>query len=170
MKKTDSMRRVEFRFADRMAVAPVELAQAWPFMLGALGLSFLGALPLASGFAHRLAWLLGGTLGSILVGSLAFPALLPLLPPKAFSVKGAVLGLLWGLACAFVGALGWAMGTALVLASTATVSFIALNFTGASTYTCQSGANLEVEKSILPIIASLVIGLGLGGAARIFGF
>jgi hypothetical protein len=170
MKKTEAMRRVEFRLVDRMAVAPVELVHAWPYLLGALGLSFLGALPLGAGFAHRLVWLLAGTLGSILVGTLGFPALLPLLPTKAFSVKGALLGALWGIACAILGGLGPALGAALVLASMAVVSYISLNFTGASTYTCQSGANIEVEKSIVPLIASLALGLGLGAASRIFGF
>jgi hypothetical protein len=184
MQKTEAMRRVEFRLADRMAVAPVELAHAWPFMLGAVALSALGALPFGPLFGPRLAWLLAATVGSILVGSLAFPALLPYLPTKAFSIKGAFLGALWGALCAlaeglapalvaaasrpFGGSIG--MGAALILVSAPVASFIGLNFTGSSTYTSQGGANLEVEKSIIPTIASLVAGLGLGGAARIFGF
>jgi hypothetical protein len=178
MKKTEAMRRVEFRLADRMAVAPVELTHAWPLLLGALALSFLGALPLGLGFGARLAWLLAATLGSILAGTLAFPALLPLLPTKAFSIKGAVLGALWGILCAIGaisggpsgGGMGIGLGAALVLVSAPVSSYLGLNFTGSSTYTCQGGANLEVEKSIFPNIASLALGLGLGGAARIFGF
>jgi hypothetical protein len=170
LKKTEAMRRVEFRLADRMAVAPVELVHSWPFALGALGLSFLLALPLGDGFAHRAAWLLAASLGSILAGTLAFPALLPLLPSKAFSIKGATLGALWSAACAALGSLSPGLGVGLVLACTPATAYMALNFTGASTYTCQSGANLEVEKSIIPMIASLVLGLGVGGAARIFGF
>ncbi len=170
MRKIDAMRRVEFRLADRMAVAPVELAHAWPFGLGAIALSLAGALPLGDGFAHRAAWLAAATVGAILCGSLAFPALLPLLPSKAFSIKGAVLGTLWGLACAIGGGFSPGMAIAITLASASVVSFIALNFTGSSTYTCQGGANLEVEKSILPTIFSLALGLGLGGASRVFGF
>jgi len=46
------------------------------------------------------------------------------------------------------------MGAAVVLASAALASFIGLNFTGSSTFTSQPGANLELEKSIVPIIAS----------------
>jgi hypothetical protein len=178
MKKTEAMSRVEFRLADRMAVAPVELAHAWPFMLGAVALSVLGALPFGALFGLRLAWLLAATVGSILVGSLAFPALLPYLPTKAFSVKGAFLGALWGILCALGaassgplgGGMGLGMGAALILVSAPVASFIGLNFTGSSTFTSQGGANLEVEKSIIPTIASLILGLGLGGAARIFGF
>jgi hypothetical protein len=178
MKKTDAMRRVEFRLADRMAVAPVELAQAWPFLLAALALSLLGALPLGPGFGPRLGWLAAATLGSVLVGTLAFPALLPYLPTKAFSIKGAVLGALWGILCAAGaayagpggGGMGAGLGAAVVLVSAPVASFIGLNFTGSTTFTCQSGANLEVEKSIVPTIASLALGLCLGGAARVFGF
>jgi len=170
MKKTEAMRRVEFRLADRMAVAPVELAHAWPFAVGAAAISFLGALPLGTGFSARMLWLLAATIGSILAGSLAFPALLPFLPTKAFSIKGAVLGALWGLACAAAGGMGLGLGIAVVLASTAVVSFIGLNFTGSSTYTSQGGANLEVTASMIPTIAALVLGIGLGGASRIFGF
>jgi hypothetical protein len=178
MKKTEAMRRVEFRLSDRMAVAPVELVHAWPFLLGAIALSFLGALPLGLGFGARIGWLFAATVGSILAGSLAFPALLPILPTKAFSVKGAFLGALWGILCAIGassagpggGGMGIGLGAALVLISAPVAGFIGLNFTGSSTFTCQSGANLEVEKSIVPTIASLALGLGLGGAARVFGF
>jgi hypothetical protein len=66
--------------------------------------------------------------------------------------------------------MGIGLGAALVLISAPVAGFIGLNFTGSSTFTCQSGANLEVEKSIVPTIASLALGLGLGGAARVFGF
>lgn len=178
MKKTEAMSRVEFKLADRMAVAPVELVQAWPVILAGLALSFLGALPLGPSFGSRLAWLLAATLGSVAVGSLAFPALLPYLPTRAFSIKGAFLGALWGLACALGataagpggGAMGVGLGAALVLSCAPVASFIALNFTGSSTYTSQGGANLEVEKSIIPTIASLALGLCLGAASRVFGF
>ena len=170
MKKTDDMRRIRFRLADRLAIAPVELVHAWPFFLGAIALSFLGALPLGAAFGLRFGWLFAATAGSVLVGSLAFPALLPLLPTKAFSVKGAVLGALWGAICAIGGHMGFGMGTAVVLASAAVSAFISLNFTGSSTFTCQPGANAEVEKSIIPMIASLGAGLILGACSRIFGF
>jgi hypothetical protein len=170
MKKTDAMRLVQFRLADRMAVAPVELAHAWPFFLGAIALSILGSLPLGLGFTHRVGWLIAATFGSVLAGSLAFPALMPVLPTKAFSVKGAALGAFWGIACAIGGSMGFGLGAAVVLASAAVCSFISLNFTGSSTFTCQPGANAEVERSIIPMIASLGAGVILGACARVFGF
>jgi len=170
MRKTEGMRRVEFRFADRMAVAPVEIAHSWPFGIGAVAASCLGALPLGFGFGHRLIWIAAATFGSIIAGTLAFPALLPILPSRAFSVKGAFLGAIWGLACGLLGGLGFGLGAAFVLSGAATCSFIGLNFTGSSTFTCQPGAKAEVEKSMMPIAASLAAGIGMGTFSRIFGF
>jgi hypothetical protein len=176
MVKTDEMHRVRFGLAERMAVAPVELVQAWPFLLGSVALSALGALPAAPGYGRRLGWLLVATVGSVLAGALAFPALLPLLPTKAYSIKGAALGAIVAGAAAVGalgpsgGGLGAAMGAALVLACAPLVSYIGLNFTGASTFTCQTGATLEVERSIVPIIVTAALGIALGAASRIFGF
>jgi hypothetical protein len=45
-----------------------------------------------------------------------------------------------------------------------------MNFTGASTYTSQPGALLEVERSFWPMIVSLAAGLATAGATWLFGF
>ncbi len=173
MRKDERMRRVEFALADRMRIAPIELANAWPFAAAAALLSAAAALPLGPGYGGRLAWTAAALLGSIAVGALAFPALLPFLPTRAFSVKGAFLGAIWSAACALGavlgGGTGWAYGAALVLAATPVASFIAMNFTGSSTFTSQGGALLEVERGIVPMIASAAAGLILGGASRLLG-
>ena len=44
-----------------------------------------------------------------------------------------------------------------------------MGFTGASTYTCQAGAEMEVRRGVIPMIASAVIGLGLLVATRYLG-
>ncbi|MFZ2913844.1 MAG: mercury methylation corrinoid protein HgcA [Rectinemataceae bacterium] len=177
MVKTEAMRSVEFGLADRMAVAPVEFVHSWPFLLGALLLSLAGALPLDMLFRTRFWWLFAATAGSVVMGTFAFPALLPLLPSRAFSIKGAVLGALWGALCAALAVSGGAfgpgarfgLGAALVLVSAAVTSFTGLNFTGSSTFTSQRGATFEVEKSLIPTIAALAFGICLGGASLIFG-
>ncbi len=169
MKKTAAMRLVPFGLRERMAVAPVELAHAWPLFLAAFGLSFLLALPLGPASLGRFLASILPLAGSALVGTLAFPALLPWLPFRAFALKGAVLGLAWAAACALATGTGLALGLGLALVCGSVVSFIAMNFTGSSTYTSQPGANLEVEKGAIPMAASLAGGLALGAAARIFG-
>jgi len=96
---TGEMRRVTFTLRERMAVAPVELVHAWPLAIAGLGLAALYGLPADGGWAPRAlpaAVLLAGLAP---VGALVFPALLPWLPGRAFSVKGAWLGAAWAAAC-----------------------------------------------------------------------
>ena len=167
-KKDRAMREVRFALSDRMAVAPVELTQAWPLLLAAVVGSALLALPPSGGWPSRFLAALIPLVGSVLVATFAFPALLPWLPFRAFALKGAVLGAAWGAAGALATGSSAAAGAGLTLMSTAMASFIAMNFTGSSTYTCQAGAALEVRRGLLPMAASLVAGIGLAAASRIF--
>jgi acetyl-CoA decarbonylase/synthase complex subunit gamma len=167
--KDDAMREASFDLAERMAVAPVEIVHAWPIVLIALALAALFGLPTGSGWFER-AWPLAVLLiGIIPVGTLIFPAVLPWLPSKAFAVKGAVLGAAWATLCAVIFGLTPLASIAGLLISAPVVAFLGMNFTGASTFTCQPGALIEVEKGFWPMIASLGSGILAGGAARILG-
>ncbi len=169
MKKDASMRRVEFRFAERMAVAPVELVQSWPFLAGVVAASALLALPFGPAYVRQVLSIFLPLAGAVLVGTIAFPALLPFLPFRAFSLKGAVIGAVWGAAAALVLRTSVAGTLALVLTAAPIAAFLAMNFTGASTFTCQAGAELEVRRGTVPMIASLVLGVGLLAASRFLG-
>jgi hypothetical protein len=169
MKKDDAMRRVEFRLRDRMAVAPVELKQALPVALGMLVVSTLVALPFGPGYASRALAIFLPLIGAILVGTLAFPALLPWVPFRAFSLKGALLGAAWGIAASLAVRASLLGAVALVMIVTPVVSFIAMNFTGSSTYTSLTGAEMEVKRGLVPMAVSLVLGLGLFVARRFVG-
>jgi hypothetical protein len=168
LKKDTAMRRVRFAFTDRMAIAPAELVQSWPVLAGIFAASALFGLPLDGGWAGRLASLFLPLCGAVLMGTLAFPALLPVLPFKAFSVKGAILGAAWAVISALVLRASPAAAGAYVLLVTPITAFIAMNFTGSSTFTCQPGAVLEVKRGMIPMIASLVLGAGLAAAVRVF--
>jgi len=168
-KKDQRMRTIEFPLADRMAIAPAELQHAWPILLCVLVGSALLALPFAAGFAGRYLLAAVPLVGAILVGTLAFPALLPFLPFRAFSVKGALLGIVWGLLAAFVEGASPASTAAFALISAAMVAFIAMNFTGSSTYTCQPGATMEVRRGVVPMAVTLLVGIGLAVLARVIG-
>jgi hypothetical protein len=165
MKKTDAMRKVPFGLAQRMAIAPVELVQSWPLLAAILAGAGLLALPAtgpgAAGFGSRFLQTFLPLVGAVLLGTIAFPALLPWLPTRAFSFKGAVLGALWGLASAVVLGASVPRGAALVFLCTPITAYLAMSFTGSSTFTCQPGAALEVKRGLVPMIASLVLGLGL---------
>jgi hypothetical protein len=156
---TAEMRRVRFTLRDRIAVIPVELV-IW--FRQALGLAVLLALlsgisrsgftlanaPRAFGLVSA-AWLTGGAL---------VPVLLPWLPGRAFSIKGLWAALvLW----AVLGTAGLMGSTDLIeggwaLVLIATVSFMALNFTGTSTYTSMSGVKKEMKIAIpIQLLAAL---------------
>lgn len=177
-RKDEAMRTVRFSLPDRLTVALLELVQAWPATLVALGLGSLLALPAAPGWAARAAAWSGLFLGGVVAGSLATPALLPFLPGKAFAVKGAFVGAAWALAYGltalpflatagpFARVLAVAGG---LLATTPVSAFLAMNFTGASTFTCQPGALFEVEKGFWPMLGSVAAGLASLAAAKLMG-
>jgi len=166
--KSDAMREVSFNLRDRMSVAPVEVVHSWPIALAGLALAAIFGLP-AKGWSTRAIPAAILLLGAIPVGTIVFPALLPLLPTRVFAVKGAVLGAAWAVLCAIVFHFPIMAVAGGILVAAPVVAFLGMNFTGASTYTCQPGALLEVEKSFWPMISSLIAGLAAGGAARIFG-
>jgi hypothetical protein len=166
-RKTPAMSAVRFDLPDRMAIAPMELVQAWPFLAAALAGSLLMGLPLDASYPARLLTAFLPLLGSVLVGTLAFPALLPFLPFRAFALKGAVLGAAWAIVAALALGASAASAAALFLVIVPVVAFIAMNFTGSSTFTCQPGAALEVRAGVIPMLASLVLGVGLTLATRL---
>ncbi len=177
MKATPEMRRVRFRLADRMTLVPLELV-LWPrpLLLGLVVLFLLGGLT-PEGYSFDAA--LGhGTravllcVAAFVAGTILAPALLPWLPGRAFSVKGAAAGLLPALACVAWGwhspmtASGWLDAAAWALALPAVASFFAMNFTGASTYTSLSGVQAEMRIAVPVQIAACVVGGGLWVVSR----
>jgi acetyl-CoA decarbonylase/synthase complex subunit gamma len=156
MKADAGMRRVTFTFRERLVLIPMELLPALRWSLPALALLWLlggwggwgyslGALR-ANGLNLTAAFL-----GAVAAGAVAAPLLLPWLPGRAFSLKGALTGLLW--AVLFItlfsdklpGAFpsrAWESAVWL-LALPSLSAFLALNFTGSSTITSLSGVRKE---------------------------
>lgn len=159
--KDAAMREVSFHLRDRMAVAPIEIVHSWPYVLAALTLAALYGLPAGPQWVGRAVPVAIILIGTILVGTVFFPALLPWIPFRAFVVKGALLGVAWAAICAALFHLPLLTGIGIALISAAVTGFLAMNFTGSSTFTSQSGALLEVEKSFWPIIGSLIGGIVL---------
>jgi hypothetical protein len=97
----------------------------------------------------------------LLGGAVLTPALLPWVPARAFSAKGALLGIVAGaVALLLGGGPASALGRAgCLLVTIALSSFLGMNFTGASTYTSLSGVEKEMR-----------VGLPLQGAALVLGF
>jgi hypothetical protein len=170
--KTPAMRQVSFTLADRLTLAPVEITNALRSAIVAiiaLGLlaGLRGQARIAFASAYAIEWL-----GTVLLAGVLVPLLLPWLPSRAFSVKGAAVGLLGALAMVLaahgpapvwmVGAFRGAYSSAgAVLLVTAYAAWLALNFTGATVFTSQSGTLLETKRSAPAIAAGGVLGFGL---------
>jgi acetyl-CoA decarbonylase/synthase complex subunit gamma len=169
MKATPQMREVTFPLLDRLAVAPMELVRWAKYaLLVAIAMLLLSGLG-AQGYAwQRVAsagpWSAGLLLATYVAASLLGPALLPWLPGRALSAKGAGLSAVFVLALAglhagapsYLGNMATLLGWTLLVPAVA--SFITLNFVGSTTYTCLSGVRREMR-----------IAMPLQGAAAIAG-
>lgn len=164
MKASTAMRRVRFSLADRLKLIPVELGFALRFaapLLGGLALlSFL-----IDGSAAAVPALLLPIAGAFLIGTAVVPALLPWIPFRSFALKGGSLGLLWAVAISVIRPAGWLAGAGHLLLLPAIAAFFALNFTGSSTFTSQSGVNREIGLYARPMGISALAGLSLTIAA-----
>lgn len=152
---TEEMRRVTFPLRDRAVLIPVELRNV--------------AYELVAAFAVLL--ILGGivpaliALTAALAGTVLFPLLLPALPTKDFTSKGMLLGAV--VSVPFVlyylttgaGWTGIVYATGTVLLMVAVVGYLALKFTGCSTYASRTGVKGEIFRYIPALVAMAAIGL-----------
>ena len=167
MTATPAMRELTFTFRERLVLVPVELVQAVKAVaLITLGLFVLGTL-LGGSAAGMKAGI--GYLGAALTGIVLGPLLLPWLPGTSFSVKGAVVGLLWsGAWYGLAGGSAWSLPVALAafLAFPAVSAFFTFNFTGCTTYTSRSGVKKEMRVAIPAMGSALAASLLLILAGR----
>jgi len=177
LKATPEMRRKTFTVLERIVLAPGELVAAMKF--GALILPiffFVGGLG-GPGDYWMNAWNHGlfavqALLGAILVGTIFTPILLPFLPGRAFSSKGFFLGLVAAIILlmirvghfssptGFLEILGW------LFMVPAVAAYLAMNFTGCSTYTSLSGVRKEMRWALPLEIAAGSLGVVLWVGSR----
>ncbi len=162
LEATAEMRRVRFRLVDRLVLIPMELIPGLKYALPpAVILGGLAVLGLVRGAGDALLWLAG----ALAAGTVATPLLLPWIPGRAFSFKGALLGLLAavGLIVArglpAAGSAGLLQAAATLLCLPAFSAFLAVNFTGATTFTSMSGVKRELRLSLPVTIAAVTLGL-----------
>jgi len=177
MKATPEMRRVEFPLNDRLAVVPIEVVQSskWALLIAAVFL-FLGGLGPA-GYSWSHVFSTGSVLAVLFLlayasGTVLTPALLPWLPGRPLALKGLWTGLClcaigaawkWQTASEFVDSLDM---TALALVILATASFMAMKFTGSTTYTSLSGVRREMRVAV-PLQAAIgIVGIILWAVGR----
>ena len=98
-------------------------------------------------------------LGAIITGGFIFPLILPILPFRSFALKGALLGLFYSVILAFFNksSLGNILfGFCIYIP---VISFMALNFTGATTFTSISGVKKEIKIATPLYLLSVITGI-----------
>ena len=139
---TEEMRRVNFTILDRIVLIPVELKHFLPILIALIILSLLGGFIVAA-----------AAITAILSGLVLFPFFLPWIPTKDFSTKGFMIGGLMALPFALNAfysmtdeamwlRYGWALTYMLIMPTI--TAFLALNFTGSTTFTSVTGVKREI--------------------------
>jgi hypothetical protein len=170
-KAEPAMRQVTFTTAERLVLIPVELSIVAKYLiwvaLGAVVISGIGPGIFSMGQAwHRGLLFLAACLGGVAAGCVFTPALLPWIPGTAFAAKGALLGLITGLAAATAAGTGWLEALLMAVCAAALSSFLAMNFTGATPFTSPSGVEKEMRRAIpVQVAAMVVVVAGWVGAA-----
>jgi hypothetical protein len=156
------MRTVRFNFIDRAVLTPVEIVGAIKPSLIIFGVMFLLNLIGLSRFTGTDVY---AYIGAILFGCVLTPMLLPWIPGRAFSLKGWLLGMLWAIGVVVLNGFftdvdyGTLTGIAYLLILPALSAYMAMNFTGCSTYTSYSGVIKEMKISIPLISISIAAGI-----------
>ena len=156
-KATPEMQKINFNLWDRIKLIPVELFYAKYYLILIPAIFFILSGLNAKGFSIDASWTNGGraviNLGiAYLSGCVLTPILLPLIPFKRFSLKGLTVGWLMAILLCYFNFLGTTVFEIIswFLLMGGIASFMAMNFTGATTFTSLSGVQKEMKIS-LPI-------------------
>lgn len=161
MAATEAMRLVRFPIFDRLVLTPMEFVASMKPLLLAFGVLFILN---AVGLGHYGRADFAALIGAIVAGCVVTPVLLPFIPGRAFAFKGFLTGLIWALAVnlwqGFPGTpeYGWLKAIAYFLVVPALSAFLAMNFTGSSTYTSLSGVDKEMKVALPAMLVSTAIG------------
>ena len=171
------MRIKTFSLRERVSLIPIELVAAFRASLFIfLAFFLLGGMGGPSGYwANAMNYGLFAVAAisvAILAGAVLTPILLPVLPGRAFSLKGSLVGVVTALVLLMLRnpdltiwsgrleTLAW------IFLTPALAAYLAMNFTGASTYTSLSGVKKEMRLALPLEIGAGIAGLGLWLASR----
>lgn len=171
LKATVGMRRKTFPIRERAVLIPIELVPTLkPAMLIIPLLLFISGFGGGGSFLqnmiHEGTFSIVAFILAIVSGSILTPLLLPWLPGRAFATKGLIVGLCTAVALLYAWGSDFRswheilLGGAWLIMIPAFSAFLAMNFTGASTYTSLSGVKKEMRWAL-----PMEIGAGLSGFA-----
>lgn len=166
-KKTSEMRTIRFSLKDRMVLAPMEINPAirkYPWfaagMLVLFGFQREGII-FSDAWSGALPFLILGLM-SVLAGALITPVTLPYIPFRSFAVKGWIIGLFMVFLASLIPVIANAQQDQILLIFSyvffpGVSSYIALQFTGSTTYTGISGVKKELRIAVPLYITAAVM-------------
>jgi hypothetical protein len=166
--KQPEMRCVRFGLMDRTVLIPMELIPALKWAPVIVGLILLMRFAEGSGTKIGILQDIISYFGAVAMGTVVFQVLLPWIPGRSFVWKGWLLGAIWALSLVFwLRPLLWiAVSNLLVLPMI--TAYLALNFTGSTTFTSLSGVQKEIRLATPVMIASAGLGIALRMASRLW--
>jgi hypothetical protein len=162
------MRKVTFGFIERIKLIPNDFMYGKYYLAGAMALVFIISGLSGSGFSYKNS---SGERGPAILkifsayfsGIILTPILLPYIPGRRFSFKGFLMGFMVFLALVLLKSAGNNIIEILswFFIITTISSFMAMNWTGSSTYTSLSGVKKEMKVSLPLQIGFALIGIVL---------
>jgi hypothetical protein len=179
LKAKPEMRRKNFPLKERVVLIPVELVEALkPTLLILPVLFLLGGLGGHAGFwtnaLNEGLFAVLAFLTALFAGAVLNPVLLPYLPGKAFSTKGFFIGTLMAFVVLSLRGFDWQAGrdameaVSWLLIIPAVAAYLAMNFTGCSTFTSLSGVRKEMRWALPLQIGIASCGILAWVSSRIF--
>jgi acetyl-CoA decarbonylase/synthase complex subunit gamma len=165
-KATPEMRKINFNLWERMKLIPIELMSGKYYLILIPAIFFILSGLNPNGFSVDTAWSNGSRaifnlFAAYLAGCVLTPILLPFIPFKLFSLKGVFTAWLVALPLLYFNLLGTNIFEIIswFLIMGGISSFLAMNFTGSSTFTSLSGVQKEMKLSLPAQIGGTALGL-----------
>lgn len=159
-----AMRELTFSVHERLVLAPIEIVSGMKSLLPVgIPLALLAGCSGGHFSLSRAAAAVALYIGALLCGTLVTPLLLPMLPGRMFSIKGAASGMLFAVA-ALLPAVQAKMVPVMTAAAFSLIvpsvsAFYAMNFTGSTPFTSPSGVRKEMRFSLPVMLSAAVAGV-----------
>lgn len=177
-KATPEMRRVKFGIADRLKLIPNDFLYGKKYLTGII-LSLIVFSLIGKPYPFDWSIIKSQSIQIAVIISTAYvsgivltPILLPFIPVKMFALKGLIISLITSFILIGFGLIGPGITYQLsfILLNGSLASFVAMNFTGSSTYTSLSGVKTEMKFAIPLQVTMGVMGLILFIVGNILNF
>ncbi len=166
---TEEMRKVNFSLPERIAVSLLETVRSMKYLpfvfiffvlmqlLGRANESLIQSMK--SGLINTIPYII-----AIIIGTILFPILLPILPFRMFSMKASILGIIWSAIVinyskVFHYDANLMINISNTLLLTSIISYLGMNFTGSTTFTSLSGVKKETLLTVPVLGASTLVGI-----------